>query len=47
MIVPKLRFKEFGGDLVQQSLKDIASFAKGKGISKADISEGGSNLCIR
>ena len=47
MTVPKLRFKEFGGDLVQQSLKDIASFAKGKGISKADISEGGSNLCIR
>ena len=47
MIVLKLRFKGFGGDLVQQSLKEIASFAKGKGISKADISEGGSNLCIR
>ena len=47
MTVPKLRFKEFDGDWKQETLKNLATFSKGKGISKADISEDGINLCIR
>ena len=44
---PKLRFKEFDGDWLPYVLKDFVSFRKGKGISKADISEDGINECIR
>lgn len=47
MAAPKLRFKEFDGNWKQESLKNFAIFSKGKGISKADISEDGINLCIR
>ena len=47
MAVPKLRFKEFDGDWSPYVLKDFVSFRKGKGISKADISEDGINECIR
>ena len=47
MIAPKLRFKEFDGDWLPYVLKDFVSFRKGKGISKADISEDGINECIR
>ena len=47
MAVPKLRFKEFDGDWSPYVLKDFVSFRKGKGISKADISENGINECIR
>lgn len=47
MAVPKLRFKEFNGDWKQEALKSLATFSKGKGISKADISEDGINSCIR
>nr|WP_168398654.1 restriction endonuclease subunit S [Acinetobacter indicus] len=47
MVAPKLRFKEFDGDWKQETLKNLATFSKGKGISKADISEDGINLCIR
>ena len=47
MATPKLRFKEFDGDWKQETLKNLATFSKGKGISKADISEDGINLCIR
>lgn len=47
MAAPKLRFKEFDGDWKQETLKNLATFSKGKGISKADISEDGINLCIR
>ena len=44
---PKLRFKEFDDDWSPYVLKDFVSFRKGKGISKADISENGINECIR
>ena len=47
MATPKLRFKEFDGDWSPYVLKDFVSFRKGKGISKADISENGINECIR
>ena len=47
MTAPKLRFKEFDGDWLPYVLKDFGSFRKGKGISKADISEDGINECIR
>lgn len=47
MTAPKLRFKEFDGDWLPYVLKDFVSFRKGKGISKADISEDGINECIR
>lgn len=47
MSVPKLRFKEFDGDWKQEALKNFATFSKGKGISKSDISEDGINFCIR
>ncbi|MEF9958273.1 MAG: restriction endonuclease subunit S [Acinetobacter sp.] len=47
MTAPKLRFKEFDGDWSPYVLKDFVSFRKGKGISKADISEDGINECIR
>ena len=47
MTAPKLRFKEFDGDWSQFLLGDFVSFSKGKGISKADISEDGINECIR
>ena len=44
---PKLRFKEFDENWSPYVLKDFVSFRKGKGISKADISENGINECIR
>ena len=47
MAAPKLRFKEFNGDWKQETLKNLATFSKGKGISKVDISEDGMNSCIR
>ena len=47
----KIRFKDEGKndfpDWEQKRLGDVATFSKGKGISKADISETGENLCIR
>ena len=46
-LFPKLRFKEFDDDWSPYVLKDFVSFRKGKGISKADISENGINECIR
>ncbi|WP_320186891.1 restriction endonuclease subunit S [Macrococcoides caseolyticum] len=43
--VPELRFPEFSGEWEEKELNEIASFYKGKGISKRDISEEGVN-CI-
>ena len=31
MAAPKLRFKEFDGDWKQETLKNLATFSKGKG----------------
>jgi type I restriction enzyme S subunit len=45
--VPKLRFKEFSGEWEEKVLDTIASFSKGKGISKSDIDENGQTECIR
>jgi type I restriction enzyme S subunit len=45
--IPKLRFKKFNEDWKSFLLKDIASFFKGKGVSKNDISKNGKNHCIR
>ncbi|MDI1308451.1 MAG: restriction endonuclease subunit S [Methylotenera sp.] len=47
--VPKLRFPEFrdAGEWEEKQLGEVATFAKGKGISKSDISLNGSQPCIR
>jgi len=44
---PELRFKEFSGEWKEKKLGDIATFSKGKGISKSDISSNGKLECIR
>ncbi|MCQ2301164.1 MAG: restriction endonuclease subunit S [Bacteroidales bacterium] len=45
--VPKLRFPGFEGDWEAKKLGEIASFQKGKGISKDDIDNNGQIPCIR
>lgn len=45
--VPVLRFPEFSGEWEKKKLGEVAKFSKGKGISKADISEEGKLECIR
>ncbi len=47
--VPNYRFPEFvkDGEWVEDTLDNIATFSKGKGISKSDISEKGKLPCIR
>ncbi len=45
--VPTLRFPEFVDEWLENSLGEIASFSKGKGISKAEITEDGQLECIR
>lgn len=47
MNIPQLRFPEFQGVWEKHNLGEIASFSKGKGISKADIVEDGATECIR
>ncbi len=37
--VPTLRFTEFNGNLERSKLGEVATFTKGKGISKFDIDE--------
>jgi type I restriction enzyme S subunit len=46
---PELRFPEFHGDWTTKNLgdPDVATFYKGKGISKNDIVEDGETPCIR
>jgi len=48
---PDLRFKQDDGsdfpDWEEKKLGDVASFSKGKGISKADIANDGTTECIR
>ena len=46
ILVPKLRFAGFDDDWQETTLNDIATFSKGKGISKNDISEEGIE-CVR
>jgi type I restriction enzyme S subunit len=45
--IPKLRFQTFKDEWVTKKLDSIATFSKGKNISKADISEDGMFECIR
>lgn len=45
--IPKLRFPEFSDSWELKKLGEVAKFSKGKGISKADISENGETECIR
>lgn len=47
--VPKVRFKEFvkDGEWVEKKMAEVASFLKGKGISKSDIVKDGLLPCIR
>jgi len=47
--LPQLRFPEFIGDRAWEKnfLSNIATFSKGKGISKSDIINNGNKLCIR
>ena len=45
--VPALRFPEFGEVLKPEKLGDVATFSKGRGISKSDIEEGGAIPCVR
>lgn len=44
---PKLRFPEFAGAWEPVILGDVATFSKGKGISKAEISQTGKTPCVR
>jgi type I restriction enzyme, S subunit len=44
---PQLRFPEFRDNWKENKLGEIATFSKGKGISKADIIEDGKTECIR
>ena len=47
--VPKLRFPEFRdvGEWEERKLEEVASFSKGKGISKSDVTADGKQPCIR
>lgn len=45
--IPALRFPEFSGEWEERKLGEIATFFKGKDISKKDILEEGKNECIR
>ncbi len=45
--IPTLRFPKFNGEWEKKKLGEVATFSKGKGISKADIYEGGKTECIR
>lgn len=45
--VPSLRFPEFSGDWEKSRLGDVATFLKGKGITKADTDPEGKLECIR
>ena len=46
-IVPKLGFGEFKDDWNNHLLDDIATFLKGKGISKSELDDDGKTECIR
>ncbi len=45
--VPNLRFPEFAEEWKMKILEEIATFSKGKGISKSDVEENGITECIR
>ncbi|MBQ0909429.1 restriction endonuclease subunit S [Flavobacterium sp. F-328] len=45
--VPNLRFPGFDNEWEVRKMGEVATFSKGKGISKSDIEEGGTYECIR
>jgi type I restriction enzyme S subunit len=45
--IPALRFPEYSDEWDVKKMGDVANFSKGKGISKADISDEGNFECIR
>ncbi|MDX2247917.1 MAG: restriction endonuclease subunit S [Bacteroidia bacterium] len=45
--VPRVRFGEFEGEWEEKPLEKVATFLKGKGISKSDINSNGVLPCIR
>ncbi len=45
--LPELQFPEFNSIWNPNKLGSVATFSKGKGISKSDISENGTTECIR
>lgn len=45
--IPRLRFSEFETPWKTAVLGDIATFSKGKGISKSDIDPDGQTYCVR
>lgn len=46
-LTPSIRFPEFKGSWKHTKLGKIATFHKGKGITKADVEENGRTKCIR
>ena len=46
---PNFRFPEFekDGQWIEKKLEDVATFSKGKGISKSEVVENGKTPCIR
>lgn len=44
---PNIRFPEFEGEWIKNTLGEIARFSKGKGLPKSDIAENGATACIR
>lgn len=47
MTIPVIRFSNFEGEWNSKKLGEIATFSKGKGISKSDIENDGITQCIR
>ena len=45
-LVPEVRFKEFSGEWEEKKLGEIATFLKGKGLSKKSIIKDGEYPCI-
>ncbi len=43
---PKIRFKGFNDDWEQRYIEDIASFSKGNGYSKSDLSNNGNPIIL-
>jgi len=43
---PRLRFGGFEGEWEEKKLGEVATFSKGKGLSKKDIVENGKNECV-
>jgi type I restriction enzyme S subunit len=45
-VVPELRFKGFDGEWQEKKLGEVATFSKGKGLSKSDLISNGKYECV-